>query len=208
MNQPHRRPPLYAEETMRQADGAIDAPALSVVFPVRLTHGDLDLIPDNTASPEEIWGAIAPYVVAWNLVVDGPDGPQAVPPPAEAGPDVCGHLTAMETAWLLHVVKQAHLATPRGEEDRKKDLAGSGSMHGVCSTSDSAKQTPIPADSPWIGRPISRGTSVRSSRPSGGTWMPMTGTWPERFSAHGAKGSRTPTPNRSYSRKTRPGWNA
>ena len=197
----HRGALRYAERAFRREDDASPEPALSVVFPVNaMTHGDIDHLPVASDEPEEVWEAVAPYVVAWNLVELVGDTPQSVPPPAEAGPDVCRHLTIQETYWLLEVIRHAHLATVLGEEDRSKSLAGFGCMHASGVARNSAGRTSRSDRSRWTGPTIAIGAWMRWGQPPGGVSMPMTTSSPLTSIRHGRTALMMPTANRAQLR--------
>lgn len=112
---------LFTEQVLRIEGDDPAVPALAVVLPVNaLTWGEIDHLPHpGEATLDDIWEAITPHVVAWNLTSQ--DG-TPVDPPAAAGVEVCELLTVSESAWLLGLVRSAHVLTPIGEEPRKENL--------------------------------------------------------------------------------------
>lgn len=138
----YRRRPIYRDKTFDVADGDESYSALWVKFRINLTYGEIDAIPySRNALLQEAWEAMAPHVVAWNVSTIDPDTgePVPVPPPAEGGWEVFSHLDAVETTWLLQLLKFAHLVPEEGEEERAKISAESASMPETSSDSDSAK---------------------------------------------------------------------
>jgi hypothetical protein len=109
---------------------------LKVTVRTNLRFGDVDSIPLGAdVTMEEAFKAIAPYVVAWNVIDDDIETGEliAVPPPAEAGPKVLSLLDMDEAIWLIIQTKYAFKRSQ--DDNRGKGLA-----------------TPEPTESPPNGR--------------------------------------------------------
>ena len=89
-----------------------------------LTFDQINAIPaGDGVTFSEVWEQIAEYVTKWNLVAEDETGAMvAVPPPAEAGPDVFRAMDAALNVWLIAQVRTAHLGGP----DRKNGSTPSG----------------------------------------------------------------------------------
>lgn len=94
-----------------------------------LTFEELEAIPrGEDLKWSEVWPVIAPYVVAWNHTKPDAETGEvvAVPPPAEAGPEVFRTLDTEMNLWLLGEVRYAHIGGPAAlvkhlDTDRKKE---------------------------------------------------------------------------------------
>lgn len=158
----YRRRPLFATKTFDVTTEGDGFTALEVTYRLNLSYAELDAIPfGREVTTQEAWQALAPYITGWNIGTLDPDTgePVPVPPPAEAGWEVCRHLDALETAWLLNTIKFAYLATPKGEEERSKSSAESVSTPKTESDNDSASETSSSETSPATGSTTSPGIS-------------------------------------------------
>ncbi len=118
--QGYRRAPRYRVVTLELADQPEGAEPLTVTIQSNLSFEQLNAIPSGTGAIfKDIFAVIAPYITAWNLIqVNHETGePEAVPPPAEAGPDVMLMLDPVEALWLTGEIRFGYLGS---EEDRKK----------------------------------------------------------------------------------------
>lgn len=108
------RPHTYREfKYVEYPDLPEDAEPLTVKVRANLSFDEIDAIPFGAGTPyADVFQAIAPHVVAWNVVrVALETGqPEAVPPPAEAGWEVFTVLDHLEANWVLDKVKFGHLA--------------------------------------------------------------------------------------------------
>lgn len=85
----------------------------------RLSFAELDdLPPYNGTKHVDLWPVIAPYVVGWNAIAETSDGAwEAVPPPAEGGPEAFQVIEPEFSSWIFFVLKFGHQG---GDELRKK----------------------------------------------------------------------------------------
>lgn len=75
-----------------------------------LSFEEIDSIAiDGDRKWNDLFAAMAPMVVAWNLTarVSGTNEYEPIPPPAEAGPDVFRALEPKVTAWLAMKIRAA-----------------------------------------------------------------------------------------------------
>lgn len=105
----------------------------------------------------DLWTAIAPHVRAWNaLGLDIKTGTyQAVPPPAETGPDAFRHVDPMIGIWIGQQLKQTY----------RSAVTGPKSSGALATTSP----TPKPASAPASASPAPAKRSRRSRAASAST---------------------------------------
>jgi hypothetical protein len=91
-----------------------------------LSFAEIDAIPLGEGSTfGQLFPVIAPYVVAWNAMGRNAETGEyeALPPPAEAGPEVLRLVEPMITTFLAIKLRTAHLGD---ETERPKDETPSG----------------------------------------------------------------------------------
>ena len=119
--------PRYRDVTCDWFDVEEGEEPFTATIRTNLTWGDVEAMPvPKEATFAEIWDAMAPHVVEWNLVAENIESGQVepVPPPAEAGPEVFKALENPLSIWLYNEVRFAHLGGPKAlikdaETDRK-----------------------------------------------------------------------------------------
>jgi hypothetical protein len=98
---------------------------LRVKLRSNLSFMELDQIPFSAGvSYTELFQAIAPYVVEWNVqrTVIETGEMEAVPPPAEAGWEVLQVLDHIEANWVAEQVKYGYLATAEDAKNAAEAL--------------------------------------------------------------------------------------
>lgn len=137
----YRRKKIYEYREFTKGE---EPDALRVTIPVNLTFGELDEIPVRS-SYEELFDAIAPYVVAWNVVgINAETGAEEmVPPPAEAGRQVLPLLSRDEVEWIAARIKLGHLVD---RDAVKKLLTPLATTDDSSSASDSDSSPTVPKD--------------------------------------------------------------
>lgn len=110
----YRRPHTYREFRFDEyPDLPAGAEPLTVKVRANLSFDEIDAIPFGAGTPyADVFQAIAPHVVTWNVIREVLETGQmeAVPPPAEAGWEVLQVLDHLEANWVLDKVKFGHLA--------------------------------------------------------------------------------------------------
>ncbi len=137
----YRRRPLYGEVVYDIVEPMEGYEPLKATIQINLSYEQLEAIPFNReATNQEVWEAIAPYVTAWTVTRQNLETGEfePVPPPAEAGWEVLKVLDPLETLWLHRAVRFGYRGTPKGEEDRGNDSAGSAPTPDSGNDSDSA----------------------------------------------------------------------
>lgn len=113
---------------------------LRATIRTNLSFDEIDALPALLGTKyTDLWAAMAPHVTTWNLtaVNELTGNLEAVPPPAEAGPDVFRAADALVTQWLFIKVKTAHLGDDATAADRKNDSSPSESGPDAVSSNDS-----------------------------------------------------------------------
>lgn len=110
----YRRAPRYRDFKLPSAEEG--AEPLRVTVQSNLSFGQKGDI-SARGTFQDLFEQIAPYVIEWNYTaLNHKTGLiEAVPPPAEGGPDALAVLDEAEVIWLAGVVKSGHL--PQSEDD-------------------------------------------------------------------------------------------
>lgn len=145
-------PPRRTREIEGTFEAAEGAEPFRATIVTSLTFAEIDAIPIS-GNWGEIFDAIAPYVVAWNVMARNSETGEyePLPPPADAGADVLRGAPIEVAQYLWGCLKTVHL----GDPDERKNASGpSGGM---------------PAGRPESGSDSSRATTKatrRKSRPA------------------------------------------
>lgn len=87
-----------------------------------LSFAEIDAIPLNgEATYQDIFSAIAPYVVAWNAMGRNAETGEyePVPAPAEAGPEALRVVDPLVSIFLAAKLKRVHLGDPEAREKKE-----------------------------------------------------------------------------------------
>jgi hypothetical protein len=116
----------YREVVCRTIEPAEGRPPLTATIRANLTVAEIDAIPLGEGhSYNELWDAIARFVVAWNATaVDLRTGEERpVPPPAELGRDAFRVLPLEVGIWLGHALRGIELEPATGDDTEPVEIA-------------------------------------------------------------------------------------